>query len=414
MKGTSKVSVFISYSRTDFDRVSKLYAELKRASFDPWMDRADIGAGEWRTAIRRGLRRSNFFVACLSRSTQKPGEVLQFEWDSALEIQKEQLEGEVYLLPVRLEPCDVPEKFRPFQWVDIFEPDGPERLRNILDSKRDTQTRPKFALWMAAALLLFGVPAAWWWASGRSAPSFVEFRPGGKNPAGANENFMLGVTLWKLRKPLPGDPPFARYFVLPPPTGQETKADLVPVRLPWGDLRQDDKVFFTVESSRNGYLYVADRELHTDGSKGPPVLIFPAGRINGGGYAVFAGHSLEVPDRYTNPNYFQVRAGEGYAGEELTFFVTPRQLPEIHPGQEPQPLLEATVAEWERQWISGVRPLASGAKPALPTLRESKALTSGEALASTDPPPEAIYSARRTPQGSLAIHVNLTAAGQQR
>ena len=42
------------------------------------------------------------------------------------------LEDDIYLIPVRIEECDVPERLRDFHWVDLFEHGGFERLVKAL------------------------------------------------------------------------------------------------------------------------------------------------------------------------------------------------------------------------------------------------------------------------------------------
>ena len=62
-----------------------------------------------------------------TRSVKKRG-FLQKELVYALEVWKEKLEDDIYLIPVRLDKCDIPERLSGFEWVDLFEPDGLGRL----------------------------------------------------------------------------------------------------------------------------------------------------------------------------------------------------------------------------------------------------------------------------------------------
>jgi hypothetical protein len=412
MIGASKPNVFLSYSRADSEKVSKLRGELSRAGFDVWMDRSAIVGGDWRTAIKRGLRRSNFFLACLSTAANQPGEVLQFEWDSALEVQKEQLEGEVYLIPVRLEPCDVPEKMQHLQWIDLYEPDGFQRLLRVLRTKQSAQWMQRSVVAAIALLLLASGAAVWWLSRERPVETFVAFRPNGKSNGSTSNNFMLGVTLWKLRPVLATDPPFARYLTLPPASsdkaGSSGKTEYTtPVRLSPGDLKANDRIFFSVESSRNGYLYVADRELRSDGTKGAPLLIFPATRVNGGDFAVSAGNPLEVPDRFTDPNYFQVTPGLAYRGEELTFFVSPTQVPGIPRHSDPIPISEELVQSWEK-WNAGVREIFQDRSGLVITRGEARIWEERAPLRAQDAAPQMIYSARKKAGEAMAVNITLS------
>jgi hypothetical protein len=131
MKAT--VQTFISYAPEDEEEVKSLYRKLFNAGFKPWMDKRDILPGErWDSSIRRAIRQSDFFLACLSANSVNKLGWIQREIKVALDIWQEKLEGDIYLIPVRLEDCEVPESLSGFQWVDLFEEYGWERLVQAL------------------------------------------------------------------------------------------------------------------------------------------------------------------------------------------------------------------------------------------------------------------------------------------
>ena len=55
---------------------------------------------------------------------------------AALEAEECRPIGEKFLYPVRLEPCELPEKLKHCQWVDLFKPDGLNRLVAVLKRNR--------------------------------------------------------------------------------------------------------------------------------------------------------------------------------------------------------------------------------------------------------------------------------------
>jgi hypothetical protein len=121
--------IFLCHARKDSAAVENLYRRLSDAGFKPWMDTQDILPGEqWESSIRRAIRNSNFFLACLSKNSVNRRGWIQRELRSALDLWQEKLDSDIYLIPVRLEDCDAPEGLRDFQWVDLFEPDGWTRL----------------------------------------------------------------------------------------------------------------------------------------------------------------------------------------------------------------------------------------------------------------------------------------------
>jgi hypothetical protein len=136
------VQVFLSYAREDEEKVGILYQKLSQKGFKPWMDQEDILPGEkWKIRIQRAIRDSDFFLACLSANSINKRGFLQREIKDALDIWQEKLDSDIYLIPVRLERCDVPENLHDFQWVNIFEKDGWERLLEALEVGLKRQRR---------------------------------------------------------------------------------------------------------------------------------------------------------------------------------------------------------------------------------------------------------------------------------
>ena len=122
---SSHASMFISYVREDEDKVEKLYQELRDADFQPWMAKKDLFGGQkWWVSIQEAIRRSDFFLVCLSTNSVDKGGHIEEEIGEALAIWQEKAKDKIYLIPVRLEACEVPENLREIQWVDWFEEDG--------------------------------------------------------------------------------------------------------------------------------------------------------------------------------------------------------------------------------------------------------------------------------------------------
>ena len=78
------------------------------------------------------MRNSDVVIVCLSnRAVNKAGYV-QKEIRYALDVADEQPEGTIFLIPLRLEECEVPERLCSLQWVNLFEDNGYERLVQAL------------------------------------------------------------------------------------------------------------------------------------------------------------------------------------------------------------------------------------------------------------------------------------------
>jgi hypothetical protein len=121
--------IFLCYAREDEEKVENLYQKLSDAGFKPWMAKKDLVGGEiWQLSIQQAIRRSDFVVVCLSAISVNKRSFVQREIKDALDIWREKLESDIYLIPVRLEDCEVPESLREFHWVSLFEEDGWTRL----------------------------------------------------------------------------------------------------------------------------------------------------------------------------------------------------------------------------------------------------------------------------------------------
>jgi formylglycine-generating enzyme required for sulfatase activity len=127
--------IFLCHASEDKPRVAELYHQLKQAGYHPWLDKEDLLPGQsWKREIRKIISDPyNIVVVCLScKSTTKRG-VVQGEIRWALDVLDRMPEGNIYLIPARLEPCQVPDRLSQLHWVDLFEPDGFEKLKCALE-----------------------------------------------------------------------------------------------------------------------------------------------------------------------------------------------------------------------------------------------------------------------------------------
>ncbi|MCD4652761.1 toll/interleukin-1 receptor domain-containing protein [bacterium] len=129
----SEISVFVSYAREDAKAAKKLYADLKIAGVQPWLDTESLSPGQkWRVEIRTAIRASRYFLLLLSsKSVQKKG-YFQKEIKEALDVLDEFPESDIYLLPIRLDECDTDyERIRELHRVDMF-PDWNDGLQKVI------------------------------------------------------------------------------------------------------------------------------------------------------------------------------------------------------------------------------------------------------------------------------------------
>ncbi|MCP4656199.1 MAG: TIR domain-containing protein [bacterium] len=124
--------IFLSYAYPDRENVRRLYQQLAAAGLRPWMDVEDILPGErWEKRLHDAMRESDLILVCLSTASQDRSSH-QAEVREALEISKQKDERDIYVIPVRLEPCHVTEPLNELLWVDLFQGGGFERLEEAI------------------------------------------------------------------------------------------------------------------------------------------------------------------------------------------------------------------------------------------------------------------------------------------
>jgi hypothetical protein len=130
--------VFLCHSSADKPDVRKLYKQLQDDGFDPWLDEEDlIGGQDWDLEIRKEVRRSDVVLVCLSQSSITRTGYVQKEIRIALDAADERPEGTIFIIPLRLEECDIPERLRRWHAINFFEDKGYERLVRALTRRAD-------------------------------------------------------------------------------------------------------------------------------------------------------------------------------------------------------------------------------------------------------------------------------------
>jgi hypothetical protein len=117
-----RIRVFLAYAEEDRTEVRKLYRALREAGFEPWMDQEKLLPGQnWPRAIERAIELSDFFLGCFSRRSAVKRGHFQSELRYALDLATRVPLEDIFLVPVRLNPCEVPRRIaRKTQYVDLF------------------------------------------------------------------------------------------------------------------------------------------------------------------------------------------------------------------------------------------------------------------------------------------------------
>jgi len=132
-QASQPLRVFLCHASDDKEAVRDLYARLLADGFAPWLDEEALLPGqEWRLEVQKAVRGSDAVIVCVSPSAVTKRGYVQKEIRLALDVADEQPEGAIFVIPVRLDECKVPERLKGRQWVDLFSEDGYETLRRAL------------------------------------------------------------------------------------------------------------------------------------------------------------------------------------------------------------------------------------------------------------------------------------------
>lgn len=133
-KGRSRLlRVFLCHSSGDKPAVRDLCQRLRVDGFEPWLDEDEILPGQdWKEEIPQAVRACDVVVVCLSRTSVSKDGYLQKELREALSVAEEKPEGSIFIIPVRLEEVDVPRRLTQWQWADLFQQSGYQRLVRTL------------------------------------------------------------------------------------------------------------------------------------------------------------------------------------------------------------------------------------------------------------------------------------------
>lgn len=125
--------IFLSYAKEDADVARRLHGRFTREGFQSWMDEHNLLPGQdWNSVVLGAIRRSKAFLVLLSRHSVGKTGYIQREIREALEVAERLPEGRVFIIPLRLDDCDVPERLQKWQWIDFNTKTGYARVRESL------------------------------------------------------------------------------------------------------------------------------------------------------------------------------------------------------------------------------------------------------------------------------------------
>ena len=128
MTETRKLRVFLCHASQDKPIVRELYQRLLAAPYgddmgwiDPWLDEEKLLPGQdWNIEIEKAVEAADVVIVCLSNTSVSKEGYIQRELKFVLDIALEKPGGTIFVIPLRLDDCELPRQLRSWQAVDYF------------------------------------------------------------------------------------------------------------------------------------------------------------------------------------------------------------------------------------------------------------------------------------------------------
>lgn len=121
--------VFISYAKENTQEAQLIYRRIRKDGYNPWLDEHNLLPGyDWDKEIKKAIQNAKIFLLLLSKSTITKRGYIQKEIKTALDYAEMLPEGSIYIVPVKIEECEVPELLSKWQWIDIHKYGGYKKI----------------------------------------------------------------------------------------------------------------------------------------------------------------------------------------------------------------------------------------------------------------------------------------------
>jgi hypothetical protein len=131
-----KLRVFLCHASEDKPIVYGLYERLILESWiEPWLDKEKLLPGQdWNLEIEKAVETTDAVVAFLSKKSVTKEGYVQKELRKVLDVADEKLEGTIFIIPLRLDDCEVPRSLKRWEYLDYFPDDRDLSYKRLLQS----------------------------------------------------------------------------------------------------------------------------------------------------------------------------------------------------------------------------------------------------------------------------------------
>lgn len=135
--------VFLCHASQDKPVVRELYRKLLDEGWiDPWLDEEKLLPGQdWNLEIEKAVEDSDAVIVCVSTTSVAKEGYVQKELRRVLDIALEKLEGAIFVIPLKLDDCELPRQLKDRQALNYFpasnRAEAYQKLRASLHMRKD-------------------------------------------------------------------------------------------------------------------------------------------------------------------------------------------------------------------------------------------------------------------------------------
>ena len=130
------LKVFLCHSSQDKPIVKEIYDRLLSEGWiDPWLDKERLKLGDdFDLEIEKAIESTDAVIAFISKNAVNKIGYIQKELRLVYDAQMYRPDGELFTIPLRLEDCEPPHRFKYWHWGDYFGEEKEKTYQSLLNS----------------------------------------------------------------------------------------------------------------------------------------------------------------------------------------------------------------------------------------------------------------------------------------
>jgi len=141
VKDKGELNIFISYARENIKEAKQIYEALTKKGHNVWLDIEKLIPGQnWKLEIRSEIENSNLFVPILSNDSVNKQGFFQKELKKGFEILETLPEGDIYMVPIKIDDCKSPKMIDHIHYAEMFNGDGVNNIVELIEKCIENKT----------------------------------------------------------------------------------------------------------------------------------------------------------------------------------------------------------------------------------------------------------------------------------